>query len=145
MEDKPSTYVRRGTPKPSYKKTLRKIKRSDWEALTSATILALFNREYSVYLRVSYLLRFPKDFPSHKIVEKDGFENVVKIKTKSMMRYLIEKKHTTCSMYDLQQVQRQFTMQQQALDKLFQDEHNCTSLEVLEETFDEQSEGEDND
>lgn len=147
MQPKPNNKVnnpRRGRPEKSYISSLHKIKKVEWEALTSATILAMFEKRYSVFLRVSYLLKFPEGFPTHKVVEKDGLENVVKIRTKTLMRWLIKNGHTTVSMYDIQQAARNFTMSQNKLDSLFQDEYNCTDgVESCEELFLNEHEGED--
>lgn len=129
---------RQGRPRKELKASLRTIKQKDWEALSSATILALFEKRYSVWLRVNYLLKFPKGFPSFKIEQKDGLDNIIKIRTKSLMRYLIAEGHTTTDMYQLQQAQRSFTLQQKEFDNLFQDVYDDVSEEYLGEEDNEQ-------
>lgn len=140
MAIKPNPQVRRGRPGTKYVKSLRRMRKTDWNKLVSATVLAQINQEYSLFLRVSYLLRFPEGFPVFKIVEKDGYENIIKFRTKSLMRYLIEQGHTTLTMYSIQQAGRKFTMEQNALDNLFNEDYN----EPCETTFLNELEGEDN-
>lgn len=138
-------HVRRGRPKAEVTASLRRITKQDWDRLVSATVLAQINQEYSVYLRVSYLLEFPEDFPAFRIVEKDGYENIVKFRTKVLMRWLIENGHTTLSMWDIQQAGRKFTLEQKEVDRMFSEEYyegleepsECN--ELFEGEYDEQA------
>lgn len=135
--NKKSPAIRRGRPKAEVTASLRSITKADWEKLVSATVLAQINGEYSVFMRVSYLLEFPEGFPAFRIVEKIGYENIVKFRTKVLMRYLIEQGHTTLTMYSIQQAGRKFTLEQKELDRMFSEEY----YEGLEEST-EQFEGE---
>lgn len=127
---KKSPALRRGRPKAEVTASLRSITKQDWERLVSATVLAQINQEYSVFMRVSYLLEFPEGFPAFRIVEKDGYENIVKFRTKVLMRWLIENGHTTLTMWDIQQAGRKFTMAMKELlgEDLADDETEDCSL-----------------
>lgn len=130
MAIKPNPHVRRGRPKAEVTASLRSITKDDWERLVSATVLAQINQEYSVFMRVSYLLEFPEGFPTFRIVEKIGYENIVKFRTKVLMRWLIENGHTTLTMWDIQQAGRKFTMAMKELlgEDLADDETEDCSL-----------------
>lgn len=130
--NKKSPAIRRGRPPKSLTKSLRRMRKADWNKLVSATVLAQINQEYSIYLRVSYLLRFPEGFPVFKLIEKDGYENIIKFRTKSLMRWLIENGHTTLSMWDIQQAGRKFTLEQKEIDRMFSEEY-YEDLEELDE------------
>lgn len=104
-----SATNRRGKPSRAYRNTLKRPTRADYERLVRVAVEAVIRGSEDVLIAFPYLFKFPSDFPKGRLVEKEGLNDVRKIKASRLITWLHKHGHTDITMERLRIAQITFT------------------------------------
>lgn len=102
-------FQRHGKPSAAYLATLRKPTNKDYDLLTQACLEAIISGENDVIVLFSYLMKFPADFPKGILEQKQGPDDVRRIKARKLLTWLHEHDHTDITVEALKQQRVAFT------------------------------------
>lgn len=87
--------LRHRRPPEAYKKSLKKATVADYRQLEKACLVALLSKVDHVILAVSYLTKWPSDFPKGVLLRSEGLVDYRKIRAVKLMQWLRDKGHST--------------------------------------------------
>lgn len=113
--DKPLGRI--GQPRHAYIKSLRKMSRKDYNALEAACVRAYLERSYRVTLIVSYMTKFPEDFPRAlpNTRVQDGVVDYITVSARSLLQWLNRHGHSTITAESIRQSLVDFTIKTKGL------------------------------
>lgn len=95
-EEIPTTRnPRHKRPTHAYRATLKKATVADYRQLEKACLVALLSKVDHVILAVSYLTKWPSDFPKGVLLRSEGLVDYRKIRAVKLMQWLRDKGYTT--------------------------------------------------
>lgn len=80
--------VRRGQPRHEYVSTLSDVDKHEFRRLLQAIIPAMIEGRKQIYVRWSYLVKFPDDFPKGNIIKKEGYTDVRSMRVEKVLKWL---------------------------------------------------------
>lgn len=115
-EDNEVGLARNGKPSKAYRDSLHVATDEDMIALTHATLETLIAGDMSFHMKVSYLTKFPEDFPVGKIIKKEGKHDIRVLKAWKVLEWLRKHGYTTATVKQLQGLKSAMTQRINLID-----------------------------